>query len=874
MNSEPGANGTILVVDDLPATISLVRTALEERGYDVLVATNGAEALQRAALTAPDLILLDILMPGIDGYDTCTQLKAQAATQQIPVIFMTMVTETVDKVKGFQLGAVDYLTKPLDVEELVARVKTHLTIARLQQELQAVNAGLEQQVAARTAELRAANGQLQIELTERKQVEEALRRLNRELRALSDCNQVLIRAVDEQTLLNNICRIVCDVAGYRMAWVGYAEHDDAHTVRPVAWAGVEEGYLASARITWADAERGRGVTGTVIRTGANICIQDFMADPQAALWRENALQRGYRSSLAVPLKDEHAAPFGALTIYATESNAFTPDEIRLLEELADDLAFGIVTLRTRAERKRAEEALKDQYSTLRSIIDSANALIFSVDRQYRYTSFNTAHAVVMCVLYGAEIEIGRSLLEYMTVTEDRKTAKRNLDRAFAGEQLVEEAYSGDELRSRQYFQVSHSPIKTETGEIIGVAVLAQDMTERKRAEAEVVSLKNYLTNIIDSMPSILVGIDHHELVTRWNRRAEELTGIPDTATVGQPIAALLPEFAPWIEALRSEIAQQHRPAAREHILIEQAGERRFYDLMLYPLIANGVEGAVIRIEDVTERVRVRELLMQTEKMTSVAGLAAGLAHEINNPLGIILQAAQNIDRRISPDLPANRQAADALGLSLERMQTYFAQRQIPEFLGSIRTAAARGVKIVANMLRFSRVETIKRPASLSVILEQAIELAASDYDLKKKYDFRSIKIIRDYAPEMPDIPVVAVEIEQVLLNLLKNAAQAMIVTSVERAPQITLRLCRDKRYAVIEVEDNGPGMDETIRRRVFEPFFTTREPGIGTGLGLSVSYMIITQNHKGLLEVASTPGNGACFTVRLPLTSQTREDTS
>ena len=397
---------------------------------------------------------------------------------------------------------------------------------------------------------------------------------------------------------------------------------------------------------------------------------------------------------------------------------------------------------------------------------------------------------------------------------------------------------------------------------------------RQRAEAEVVSLKNYLANIIDSMPVILVGIDRHDTVTRWNRQAEELTGIPASAAVGQPIAALLPEFAPWIAALQSEIAQQHRPADREHILSEQAGERRFYDLMLYPLIANGVEGAVLRIEDVTERVRIRELLIQTEKMTSVAGLAAGLAHEINNPLGIISQAAQNIERRISPDLPANRQAAGALGLSLERMQTYFTQRQIPEFLGSIRTAAARGVKIVANMLRFSHVETIRRPASLSVILEQAVELAASDYDLKKKYDFRNIAITRDYAPEIPDVPVVAVEIEQVLLNLLKNAAQAMIVNPPDRPSRITLRLRRDHRYAVIEVEDNGPGMDETIRRRVFEPFFTTKEPGIGTGLGLSVSYMIITQNHKGLIEVASTPGTGTCFTVRLPLTSQAEEHTS
>ena len=155
------------------------------------------------------------------------------------------------------------------------------------------------------------------------------------------------------------------------------------------------------------------------------------------------------------------------------------------------------------------------------------------------------------------------------------------------------------------------------------------------------------------MPSILVGMDRDEIVTQWNRQAEEITGISATEAVGRPITNLLPDFSPWIEAMRSEIEQQ-RPASMEKLLIEKEGERRFYDLMLYPLIANGVEGAVVRIEDVTERARIQELMIQTEKMMSVGGLAAGMAHEINNPLGIITQAAQNIERRVSPELPANR----------------------------------------------------------------------------------------------------------------------------------------------------------------------------------------------------------------------------
>ena len=196
-----------------------------------------------------------------------------------------------------------------------------------------------------------------VDITQQKRDEQRLHRLNRELRAVGICNQVLVRAVDEQAMLDDICRIICDEAGYRMAWVGYAENDEARTVRPVSWGGAELGYLTDARITWADSEHGSGPSGTAIRTGETDCIQDLALEPKASRWREQALQRGYRSSIALPMKDEAGHTFGALAVYATTANDFTPDEIRLLEEMSGNLAFGILFLRARKERELAEEAL-------------------------------------------------------------------------------------------------------------------------------------------------------------------------------------------------------------------------------------------------------------------------------------------------------------------------------------------------------------------------------------------------------------------------------------------------------------------------------------------------------------------------------------
>ncbi len=200
-------------------------------------------------------------------------------------------------------------------------------------------------------------GKLEIRSSEVEAANRDLRRVNRALRALSECSQALVRHTQEEALLHDVCRIMVEVGGYRMAWVGLAQEDEEKTVIPVAQAGFEDGYLEQAKTTWANVERGRGPTGTAIRTGRVAVAHEILTDPASGPWREEAFRRGYASSIAVPLKQNGNA-FGALNIHASEAKSFDEDEIALLEEMADDLAYGMQSLRAREAREAAETALR------------------------------------------------------------------------------------------------------------------------------------------------------------------------------------------------------------------------------------------------------------------------------------------------------------------------------------------------------------------------------------------------------------------------------------------------------------------------------------------------------------------------------------
>jgi len=208
--------------------------------------------------------------------------------------------------------------------------------------------------------------------------QKVLASVNRTLRLLNACNAALLYANREEELLEQVCQLAVHLGGYRMAWIGFLDEGPGQRVEPVQSAGDEQGYLDGVRVTWGDEVSGRGPTGTAVRTGRPSVCQYMDRDPAFLPWRERALEHGFRSGGAFPIRLNNKV-IGALSIYAPQPDAFTPDEVRILQDLANNVGYGISALRTREERERALDALKASMGRFRSLIEAQTDAVLLTD---------------------------------------------------------------------------------------------------------------------------------------------------------------------------------------------------------------------------------------------------------------------------------------------------------------------------------------------------------------------------------------------------------------------------------------------------------------------------------------------------------------
>ncbi len=522
------------------------------------------------------------------------------------------------------------------------------------------------------------------------------------------------------------------------------------------------------------------------------------------------------------------------------------------------------------ERKLAEERASNAKVFLENSFASSPIGIILLDAK---SIINYVNPVVLSWNSSETADfIGKSILEnsplqstLVSASEIDESVRQQL-RAGTHEVNIELEITG---KDGQHMDLALSATNNydKDGNDLGAVVFLTDITERKKSFTELQLLRNYLKNIIDSIPSMLASVDRDGRITEWNREAQKTSGVTADHAIGKLLSDVVPKMSAQMPNIQRAIREQ-KPIKHEKIIdIDEQGVR-YLNINIYPLTAEGAEGAVIHVDDVTDQVRMEEMVVQSEKMVSIGGLAAGMAHEINNPLAAIVQNAQLLEKRLTGDFKKNQQAAKEFGTTMETIRSYSGERGILTSINAITESVQRASGIVGNMLKFSRKGESKQSLQdICQLVNTTVDLASKSYDLEKGYDFRNITIFREYSPSIPKVMCEPGEIQQVLFNILTNGSQAMIASPPEEgsAGQFDIRIQKEAGMIRIDIEDNGPGMAPETRKRIFEPFFTTKEIGVGTGLGLSISYFIITENHKGTIAVESTPGHGTRFTIHLPL---------
>ena len=390
-----------------------------------------------------------------------------------------------------------------------------------------------------------------------------------------------------------------------------------------------------------------------------------------------------------------------------------------------------------------------------------------------------------------------------------------------------------------------------------------DITEKKITEKKIENVRLLLENITNSMPSALITVDENCNISYWNKRAEKRLNL-DENMKGKPITKAITYYKNISDDVINVI-KNNKIMENTNISRKINENKIFEDIIIYPLKKNGISGAVVRIDDVTEKRMLQERVIQSEKMMAVGGLASGLAHEINNPLAAILGNIEVLSKRLDKEEKKNIEKAEKIGVSFEKINEYLKNQKVFRLIRNIKNSSKRAANIVKNILEFGyEKDTGKKNINIEEVLDKTVKVSKNDFDFKKNYDIKNIEFVKEYSG-ISKIKCDKSKLQQVFMNLIKNSAYAT-AQKKDTESRIILRTSEDKDFVKIELEDNGIGIDNDTQGRIFEPFFSTKAVGAGSGLGLSISYFIITEVHDGQMNVESEKNKGTKFIIKLPKT--------
>lgn len=500
------------------------------------------------------------------------------------------------------------------------------------------------------------------------------------------------------------------------------------------------------------------------------------------------------------------------------------------------------------EIKQSEEEAHAQRSLLKTIIDSASGPVFSVDKEYRYTSFNKNHAETMKELYGADIDLGQSILDYITVAEDRLNAKANIDKAFEGEPVNEETFYGEESLARLCYEASYRPVAMADGNIFGVSVYCRDLTERKLAEDE---LKKYRTRLDLALKSAAMGVWSYDIIKgkrTFDEQTCRLLGIDPvtfTGTADEFFAAIHQDDVEKVKAALKETVEKDAPYEPEYRAVWPDGSVHF--VTARGKLVRGKDGRPARINgilwDNTERKKAEIELekhrdhleeMVKQRTAELEAFTYSVSHDLRAPLRSIDGFSQVVLEDYSSEL-------DDKAL---------------EYLRKVRTATERMALMIDDLLSLSRAtqaEVTKSKVNLSNIAEEVIK-ALLQNDPQRKTEIKIQKKMTAWT----DPILVRIVLDNLFANSWKFSA-GRPVTEIEFSGKPS-----DGEY-LFEVRDNGVGFDSRYAEKLFTPFqrLHSQEEFPGTGVGLATVARIV-HRLDGRVWAESETDKGATFGFSIP----------
>jgi len=893
----------ILIVDDHADSLRLLSMILSMRGYKVWPTLEGELALQSARLNPPDLILLDIMMPHMNGYQVCEQLKACSQTKDIPVIFLSALDEVFDKVKAFGVGGVDYITKPFQAEELLVRVENQLLTRRLSQQVIAQNA------------------RLQAEIAERKQIELQLRESQHWLSAVITANPNILYVYDlieERSLYLN--REIYSDLGYRF-----------EEIQQMAAAFIPK-LIHPDDLPAFSAQRQK------FETAKDGEIFDF----EYRIQHKNGTYRWFFSRETLFARTAEGKPWKILG---------TAIEINDRKQAELELKRALVVLERQVKQRFLLEkiTLEIRYNLNQEQVFQRAAtqigLVFNADCCLIHTYTEHPTPRIPCVAQYKRSAESESILnleipvpgnphaelvlsqEQAVVSDDvlaeplLANARDLVDQIGLKSMIaIRTSYQGKAngvIALHQYDRPRHWTedeirLLEAAAAQLGIAIAQANLLEQEKQQR--IQLQKSESSLAAAQKLARFGSWKFDILDQnftWSEEVFRIFSL-DPAQPEPTYPDLLEMYHPddreFLNQTVNLAISEGKPYKEELRILHPGGQIRYIEARGEAVFNE--TGEVIQllgtVMDITERKQVEAALLlseqrsrekasqlnqtlsqlksaqsqliQSEKMSTIGQMVAGVAHEINNPISFIYG---NIN-------PAARYAHDLVEI-LQLYQQYYPEpfpeiadklaesdadfiaEDFPKILASMEEGANRIKQIVLSLRNFSRLD---EKALKLVDIHQGIEstLVILQHRLKEQPKHGEISIIKEYG-KLPKIQCYPAQLNQVFMNLLSNAIDALEDSAANSGKAIQIRITTEvsgENQVSVRIADNGSGISREVQSKIFDPFFTTKPIGSGTGLGLSISYQIVKESHGGELRCHSELGQGTEFAIELPISQNFR----